>query len=209
MKTYSSKPEKERYKKNLCKICGSPESTEYLKSDDYRFVQCRDCCFVYQNPVPVFSDLKERYMQNYFEYELQNEENFFSLMKLGLEDIGFDSMPAGSFQNRNFLDIGCATGMLCAYIREKGWNVRGVDICKESAEYGKEKRGVDIFAGTLTEAGFPGSYFSFIHFSHLIEHVPDPAALLREVHRILADRGITVITTPNKDGFKARLFRNK
>lgn len=209
MKTYSSKPDKERYIENICKICGSSDYNEYLKSDDYRFVQCRSCDFVYQNPVPVFSDLKKRYTQSYFEYELNNEENFFNLMKLGLKDIGFDSMPADSFQNRNFLDIGCATGMLCAYIKEKGWNVKGVDICKESAFYGKEKRGVDIFAGTLEEAGFPDSYFSFIHFSHLIEHVPDPVSLLLEVRRILAHKGIAVITTPNKDGFQAWLFKNK
>ncbi|MBN2533869.1 MAG: class I SAM-dependent methyltransferase [Spirochaetales bacterium] len=209
MKTYSSKPETERYKENSCRICGSSDCTEYLKSDDYRFVQCRACHFVYQNPVPVFSDLKKRYAQNYFKYELENEENFFSLMKLGLNDIGFDSMPADSFRNRNFLDIGCATGMLCAYIREKGWNVQGVDICKESAVYGKEKRGVDIFAGTLHQARFPESFFSVIHFSHLIEHVPDPISLLLEVHRILADKGIAVITTPNIDGFQAQLFKEK
>jgi SAM-dependent methyltransferase len=209
MKTYSSTPEKETYKENSCRICGSVDSTEYLKSDDYRFVRCRGCHFVYQNPVPVFSDLKKRYTQNYFEYEIKNEENFFSLMKLGLEDIGFDTMPPDTFQNRNFLDIGCATGMLCAYIREKGWNVRGVDICRESAAYGNEKRGVDIFAGTLEEAGFPESYFSFIHTSHLIEHVPDPVSLLGEIHRILAEKGIAVITTPNIDGFQAQLFKNR
>lgn len=209
MKTYSSTAKHERYIENLCKICGTSEYREYLKSNDYRFVQCRACDFVYQNPVPVFTDLKKRYAQNYFEYELENEENFFSLMKLGLKDIGFDLIPVESFQNRNFLDIGCATGKLCAYIREKGWNVKGVDICKESAAYGMEKRGVDIFAGTLKDAGFPDSYFSFIHFSHLIEHVPDPGSLLLEVHRILAYKGIAVITTPNKDGFQARLFKEK
>jgi len=209
MKTYSSKPGQEEYIRNECRICGATHYKEYLKSDGFRFVKCCSCDFVYQNPVPVFTDLRKRYTQNYFDYELENEKNFFSLMKLGLRDIQFDSMPPEVFENGNFLDIGCATGMLCSYIREKGWNVKGVDICRESALYGKKKRGVDIFPGTLEEAEFPSHYFSFIHFSHLIEHVPDPRALLLEVKRILTKKGIAVITTPNINGFQAKLFREK
>ena len=209
MKTYSSTPNQEKYIKNVCKICNSDSYKEFLKTDEYRFVQCCSCQFIYQNPIPVFIDLKNRYSQHYFEYELKNEENFFTLMKLGLNDINFDSIPPDSFKNRNFLDIGCATGMLCSFIRDKGWNVKGVDICKESAVYGRDKRGVDIFAGTLEEAGFPDSYFSFIHSSHLIEHVPNPKSLLLEIYRILAYKGIAVITTPNIDGFQARLFKEK
>ncbi|MBN2441726.1 MAG: class I SAM-dependent methyltransferase [Spirochaetales bacterium] len=209
MKTYSSVPKNETYIENTCRICQSSRSTEFLKSEEYCFVRCSSCHFIYQNPAPVFSDLRKRYTQGYFEYELENEKNFFSLMKLGLKDINLEVIPADLFENNNFLDIGCATGMLCAYIKEQGWNVKGVDLCKESAVYGKQNRGVDIFAGTLAEAGFPDSYFSFIHFSHLIEHVPDPKALLIEVRRILTDKGIAVITTPNINGFQARLFREK
>jgi 2-polyprenyl-3-methyl-5-hydroxy-6-metoxy-1,4-benzoquinol methylase len=209
MKTYSSTPGEETYIPQSCILCGSADYKKVLESDGYRFVRCSDCSFMYQNPRPVFEDLKKRYAHVYFEYELTNEKNFFHLMKLGLEDINFHSMPAESFKNNNFLDIGCATGMLCAFMREKGWNVRGVDLCEESALYGKEKRGVDIFPGTLEEAGFPDEHFSCIHFSHLIEHVPDPRKLLLEVKRILVPGGIAVITTPNCDGFQARLFKEK
>ncbi|HTP57930.1 MAG TPA: class I SAM-dependent methyltransferase, partial [Spirochaetia bacterium] len=64
------------------------------------------------------------------------------------------------------------------------------------------------FPGTLQEAGFPDNSFSVVHFSHLIEHVPDPKGLLAEVLRILKPGGFAVITTPNVDGFQARLFRS-
>ena len=49
----------------------------------------------------------------------------------------------------------------------------------------------------------------FIHSSHLIEHVPDPRAFIREIKRILLPGGQAIITTLNISGFQARLFRQR
>jgi 2-polyprenyl-3-methyl-5-hydroxy-6-metoxy-1,4-benzoquinol methylase len=154
----------------------------------------------------VFEDLRRRYGPEYFTYELANEENFFGLMRLGLADIAFDRVAAGMPSPRTFLDVGCATGMLLQWMQGRGWGVQGVDVCRESAEYGERVRGVRIRAGTLEEARFPDRSFAVAHFSHLIEHVSDPRAFLREVRRVLRDDGRAVITTPNIEGLQARLF---
>ena len=45
-----------------------------------------------------------------------------------------------------------------------------------------------------------------VHFSPVIEHVPDPKGMLKEVRRILRTDGMAIITTPNVLGFQARLF---
>jgi 2-polyprenyl-3-methyl-5-hydroxy-6-metoxy-1,4-benzoquinol methylase len=205
-KTYSSVPGAERQETVPCPACGGSRSRLHLACDGFTFVRCRGCGLVYQNPRPVFDDLRRRYGDQYFSYELENERNFFTLMQLGLGDIGFDSLAAGLPAPRTFLDIGCATGMLIESMKGRGWDVAGVDVCRESAEYGIQHRGVRIFVGTLAEAAFPAESFSMVHFSHLIEHVPDPRGLLREVRRILKPDGYAVITTPNVDGFQARLF---
>ena len=206
-KTYSSPPADERQETVACPLCHSAASSPLLSSAGFRFVRCRSCSLVYQDPRPVFEDLRRRYGAEYFSYELDNERNFFELMRLGLRDIDFDELTRGFVRPRAFLDVGCATGMLLASMREKGWNTQGVDLCRQSAEYGIAHRGVPIFAGTLEEAGFASGSFSVVHFSHLIEHVPDPRGLLAEARRILAPDGLAVITTPNIGGFQARLFR--
>jgi 2-polyprenyl-3-methyl-5-hydroxy-6-metoxy-1,4-benzoquinol methylase len=125
-------------------------------------------------------------------------------MKLGLKDIGFDELFSGRGPGLGFLDIGCATGMLLNHMRQKGWRSVGVEVCAESARYGIEKFGLDIRIGTLEQAGFPDRSFEAIHFSHLIEHVPDPRALLVEVRRILKPDGHMIVTTPNVTGMHAR-----
>ncbi|HVP19172.1 MAG TPA: class I SAM-dependent methyltransferase [Spirochaetia bacterium] len=205
-KTYSSLPGVERFRTVPCPLCGADEPVPFLSCDGFSFVRCVACRAVYQRPTPVFEDLRKRYGEGYFVYEHENERNFFNLMKLGLSDVDFEARTGDLPNPRTFLDIGCATGMLLASMRDKGWVVKGVDVCRESAEYGRRHRGVDIFPGTLEEAGFPDESFSVIHFSHLIEHVPDPRGFLVEVRRILKKDGLAVITTPNVDGFQARLF---
>ena len=205
-KTYSSVPGNERQETIPCPCCGSARSRPFLACDGFGFVRCRDCAIVYQNPRPVFDDLRRRYGEDYFAYELANESNFYGLMRLGMKDVNFQERADGLRAPRMFLDIGCATGMLIESMRKEGWEVRGVDVCRESAEYGKVHRGVDIFPGTLEEAGFADGIFGAVHFSHLIEHLPDPRSFLGEVKRILAPGGYALITTPNVDGFQARLF---
>jgi SAM-dependent methyltransferase len=209
VKTYSSEPGKERLRAVACPICMSTASREFLVGGGFRFVRCRSCRVVYQNPQPLFEDLQYRYGEAYFRYELENEDNFFRLMRLGLQDIRFEELTAGLAPTRRFLDIGCATGRLIAHMRDRGWVVQGVELCRESVEYGKANRGVEIFAGTLDQAGFAGESFDAVHFSHLIEHVPDPRGLLLEVRRILCPGGYIVVVTPNVDGLQARLFGSR
>jgi len=207
VKTFSVGPVRERFEEAPCPLCASRRRRPLFRGRGCRFVACRDCSLVYQDPRPVFEDLKGRYGQAYFQYEIANEANFHRLMELGLADVDFAGRTAGFPSERRFLDVGCATGRLLEAMRERGWQVRGVDLCPESAAYAAARRGVEVFTGTLEEARFPASSFHAVHFSHLIEHVPSPRGLLAEVRRILGPGGLAVVTTPNVDGLQARLFR--
>ncbi len=210
MKTFSMEPGKEGCRIVDCPLCGAKKHREYWRSRNYSFVRCRACKLIYQNPQPVQKDLSDRYDEEYFEYERANEEQFFALMKLGLQDIDFESASAALEEaNRSFLDIGCATGMLISHMKNSGWTVQGIEICKPAAEYGTETRGVPIFLGSLEEAKFADASFSVVHCSHLIEHLTDPLSFVREVYRVLAPGGFFVVTTPNSAGFQARAFGNR
>ncbi len=210
MYTYSSSiPKNEKFVYISCPICGSSESRPYWQIPRARFVLCSHCSHVYQNPQPVFDDLKTRYQEEYFHYELENEANFFNLMRLGLEDIQFSRWEPLLREEGYFLDIGCATGMLLSYMQERGWRVQGVEICEASAKYGMAQRHVPIFVGTLEEAPFAKETFSFVHASHLIEHLTDPVGFLVRVYALLKKGGHFVLVTPNRSGFQAKLLANR
>ncbi len=188
-----------------CVVCAAEAGKPYWDCGEYSFVRCERCGHVYQNPQPSFEDLEARYADEYFSYELENDELFFDLMMKGLSDIGFEQRVS-FIAPRSFLDIGCATGMLPAYFAKLGFSAEGVELCEPAARYGREQRAVPIFIGTLEQAAFPDARFGVVHASHLIEHLRDPGVFLRECRRIIAPDGYLVLVTPDTEGLQARLF---
>lgn len=214
MKTYSSVPNNsERVLPIVCPICGSKieKQKSLYNLDSFIFRKCTVCSLVLQNPQPIFSDLQNRYDENYFKYEIENEESFFSLMMMALTDISFKNLPLiarsdGKIEgSRRILDIGCATGRFLYEFKQRGWETAGVEICSNAAEYGNKQRNVNIKNCTLEKAAFTDKYFSVIHASHLIEHLNDPLSFLSEVYRILSDEGYFIVVTPNIKSFQGIL----
>ena len=207
MKTFSMQPSSsERFEEVPCAVCGSSDARELYSLEEARFVRCRECGHTYQSPRPVFEDLKDRYQDAYFDYEIENEQAFFRLMLQGLGDIGFERIESSLNANRSFLDVGCATGMLLEHMKDRGWDVRGVEICAPAAAYGVRERGVAIDVATLEASGLTSGAFDVVHLSHLIEHVPDPRAFLSEAARVTKTGGYLVMVTPDIGGFQSRLF---
>jgi SAM-dependent methyltransferase len=58
----------------------------------------------------------------------------------------------------------------------------------------------------LESIGYPDNSFDAITMSHVIEHVHDPVALLKECYRILKPAGYLVVTTPNINSWGHKKF---
>jgi len=207
VKTYSSVPVcGERLEVAQCPVCEHLDSRTVWVFDTSVFVRCRVCGHIFQNPRPDPSALGRRYDTAYTQYEIENADSFLHLMLLGLRDIGFDSIEMALGVDRRFLDVGCATGALVEALGARGWQAEGVELCEPSARWGRENRGVTIHGGTLESVAFPDRLFDLVHSSHVIEHVPNPGAFLRETWRILKPGGWCVCVTPNTASFQASVF---
>lgn len=205
MKTFSM-PAGEPVTAVACPVCGSASSKPVFDCSSFWFTACSRCGLVFQNPRPSAAQLLKRYDDEYFRYEKTEEKQFLDLMNRGLEDISFFQLSAKR-KNEGLLDIGCATGALLNSLQKKGYAVTGLEICEPAAEFGRSTRGLDIRTNTLEAERFPDERFAFVHSSHVIEHLTDPAGFAAEVARILKPGGYAVITTPNIDGAQARWYK--
>lgn len=112
-------------------------------------------------------------------------------------------LPAG--EGRSLLDVGCGSGAFLSLMRDRGWRVVGVEPDPKAAESARNNK-LDVRDGMLADAAFADDTFDAIVLSHVIEHVHDPVALLRECARVLRPGGRLVITTPNLESVGHRRF---
>jgi 2-polyprenyl-3-methyl-5-hydroxy-6-metoxy-1,4-benzoquinol methylase len=195
-----------------CPICGGTAFKPYMHGDGFSYVRCRACKLVQINPQSEKSAVHKRYSgESYLNYELSNEKAFFRLGKLALYDANISELEdfAAHVGNKRVLEVGCATGALLEFLVWRGWEAQGVEISETQAEYARSERKLTISTLPLEENKFPQGSFSLVVASHLIEHLNEPAVFVRELRRILIPGGRCIITTPNCDGFQARLFGSK
>jgi SAM-dependent methyltransferase len=214
VKTWSTPVISQKSRPVPCALCGGGSFKPALECEGFSYVRCGGCGLVQMNPQPLAEEVGRRYGDDYLEYELANEKPFLELQLLALGDAGFWDLEE-ELKSRlapvrpRVLDCGCAAGTLLKELRDRGWDCAGVEICPAEAEYARRERGLDVRSLALEENRFPGASFDAVLASHLIEHLNSPAAFVSEVRRILAPGGFFIVTTPNIDGFQARLFRGR
>lgn len=82
------------------------------------------------------------------------------------------------------LDYGCGSGLFLSFLRERGYaDVRGYD------EYSEQHAD----AGALTRT------YDCVMSQDVLEHVPEPLALVRTMHELCKPGGLIVIGTPNAE----------
>jgi SAM-dependent methyltransferase len=213
MKTWSTPVTAEARRPVPCALCGGRRFKPSLSCEGFSYVRCAACGLVQMNPQPDPAYVQRRYAQSfggdYLAYELQNEAAFLALQKLSLADAGFDRMErelmARNGEAPRVLDVGCATGALLAFLRDRGWRTAGAEI-SPSADYARAERGLDVRRQTLEDCRFPPETFDLVVASHLIEHLNDPGAFFREARRVMRPDARLLLTTPNIGGFQARLM---
>lgn len=116
-------------------------------------------------------------------------------------DIMYLTGRAGSL-----LEVGCGNGDLLRRMQGLGWRVEGVESDPQAAAL-VSSVGLPVWCGSVEDRRYPSDHFDAVVMSHVIEHVLDPSALLRECRRILKPNGRLVITTPNKASWAHRLYQ--
>lgn len=109
-----------------------------------------------------------------------------------------NALPAG-----RMLDVGCGLGFLLSGVAA-GWERHGVEISAFAAGHAVPHG--RIFPGRLEDAAYPGGHFDLVVLYHVIEHVHDPLALLKEIRRVLKPGGWLILGTPDFDSGAARRF---
>jgi len=181
-----------------CPACHSRNSLpEGLKSD-FKILSCRECDSIYTATLPALSSAQD-YDSYYSSENLAVPE--FTHKRLDEIVAGFESYRRDS----RLLEVGFGAGSFLQAAARRAWNVEGVEVSKSACEHSRAA-GFNTFCGELSEAGYQEGSFDVVIASELLEHVPDPSLILREVARIVRPGGLLWATTPNAKGLSSRLL---
>lgn len=100
------------------------------------------------------------------------------------------------------LDIGCADGRFVYAAAHRGIDARGIDHSGRLIDEGNRRYGGGRLSRTsIEELVGAAQLFDIVTLFEVIEHVPDPAELLRRARGLLHPGGMLLVSTPNRGGY--------
>jgi ubiquinone/menaquinone biosynthesis C-methylase UbiE len=97
------------------------------------------------------------------------------------------------------IDLGCGSGAFTAVLRERGYNVAGVDIAGDLIAVAKSKfPGMEFVEGDVEDVPFPTASFDGVLLSGIIHHLPAMERCIAEVGRVLKPGGRFMAFDPNR-----------
>jgi SAM-dependent methyltransferase len=216
----------------VCLLCGSPGRLEHAGLQDRLFgapgewamhrCENRRCGLCWLNPMPVAEDISVAY-EGYYTHAAADENEapaggrwkqwLRRLHRVAMDltstttarrealALYLDGVPTG-----RVLDVGAGEGRELLNLKKMGWKVEGQDVDPHAGAHSLNDSEIRVYSAPLEELHLPERRYDAIVMTHVIEHVHDPLALLRECLRLLAPGGQLVAVTPNSHSLGHRLF---
>ena len=100
-------------------------------------------------------------------------------------------LPGGA----KVLDYGCGPGDLLLVARALGLAATGIDASPRSVELAK-KRGLDVILGDENLFDPKKDQFDVIVMQSVVEHIPDPMAVITKLSELLKPGGQMIVSAP-------------
>jgi len=188
-----------------CPLCAAPPvrfvplTTRGDRFAGERAVLCERCSLVFLSPRMAPDALERYYRDDTFSREVRGAGRP-SAQALAYRDMRarrrWRLLSGVLPESGRCLEIGCGAGNFLRILSEADYDVVGIDPSTGYASYAREL-GLDVLAGRFPEDLTAEGAFDLVFVFHVLEHVPDPLALLRRVRDRLAPGGLFVLEYPD------------
>ncbi len=195
-----------------CPLCSQAVFTKLFLAREYIFfskekfqlVCCNNCGLVFLNPQP-----SEEELQKFYPVELFSEKTDSFRARSPQIMLLNKLKEATRFHKKGaLLDIGCGPGYFLHLMKERGWEVFGLDLSKSACDLAAKRVGSkSIFFGDLNSTELPLKKYDLITLWHVIEHLHQPKRTLERIRGLLKDDGLLIICCPNFGSLLRVIFR--
>jgi 2-polyprenyl-3-methyl-5-hydroxy-6-metoxy-1,4-benzoquinol methylase len=200
-----------------CPLCSSDKISALFDAKDhllsvevFTIYHCQSCDFVFTQGVPPAEEIWKYYQSEDY---ISHSDTHKGLMNK-LYHVGRTFMLRKKFRmvdkvakGNKLLDIGCGTGYFPAYMKQKGYQVSGVEADPKARAFAAKEFGFPVFSPEeLIGKKIPGR-FDVITLWHVLEHLDDFNLYLERMLGHLVPGGTLVIALPNRNALDARYYK--
>jgi 2-polyprenyl-3-methyl-5-hydroxy-6-metoxy-1,4-benzoquinol methylase len=179
------------------------------KKLDYELLPNAEYGFLQASPTPSKDEITKFYANEFYSGEYKNFNNSSLEVQIADKDF-FDGQCEDILYNISkvlkkpveglrILDVGCGWAQALLYFKNKGMDCYGFDPAPEAIEYGLRK-GLSVQHAGIDRMDVFGSIkFDVVMLKNVLEHLPNPFEVLKEIHqKVLKEGGLLIIDVPNE-----------
>ena len=167
----------------------SHEGPRISKANGLDIIDCAMCGFRHVVPLPDPRALEATYREAYYRDEKPTflahageDQDWAELAQNDRLEAFERLLPS---ERRRLLDIGSGPGFFLKTAKARGWRVLGIEPSRQAAKHARSL-GLEVAEGFFNAETAPGlGRFDAIQLNNVLEHVPDPAAILIEASDLL------------------------
>jgi 2-polyprenyl-6-hydroxyphenyl methylase/3-demethylubiquinone-9 3-methyltransferase len=133
------------------------------------------------------------------------ESEFKPLHDINPLRVDYIERQVGGLDGKQVVDIGCGGGILAEALAQRGALVTGIDMAEQSLKVARlhlHESELEIDYQLSTAEAFADDHaagFDVVTCLEMLEHVPDPAAIIDAAVRLLKPGGCLILSTLNRN----------
>ncbi|MDO4574511.1 MAG: class I SAM-dependent methyltransferase [Planctomycetia bacterium] len=179
----------------LCPICESHDTKFVFEGYDHTYgypkpaqmYQCRHCKHLFAGDTLSPEELTDMYT-NYYKRGDLDVENYQPYRRKNWFLSWLDGESGGAYyhvpRNVRVLDIGCGYCETLGYHQNRGCEAYGCDADENTRKIA-ERHGFRVKIGLFNSDDYERNYFDYVTMDHVLEHLVDPVATIRDVAKVL------------------------
>lgn len=184
-----------------CNLCAGRDVTVVSRRSrsgkPLRTVACKACGLVWSDPRP--QEARQFYTEDYrLAYKGTFAPKDKHVLRAGRVALDRLEMIRPHLRGRmKVLDVGSGGGEFAYLLQSLGHEVTGVEPNRGYAGFAAGQYGLDIRRGMLDEVELEPGGWDLVTVWHVLEHMEDPAGVLRKLRAVLRPGGQLVVEVPN------------